>query len=135
MTDAVQIAGLPSRGKTTRQSFNLSSTETATSLRVLVDKVVLEIFAGGGRSVATVAVDKRGVDPSSAVISVAVEQVIQFVGLIRYVWCAVRYLWGAVKKTDLVIVSLQSSSCHCRRHRRIAIVVVPYLGNAIVSLT
>eukprot|EP01052_Picozoa_sp_SAG31_P030694 SAG31_NODE_3170_length_4591_cov_2.304541_2_plen_476_part_00 len=60
------------RGKTTRQSFNLSSTETATSLRVLVDKVVLEIFAGGGRSVATVAVDKRGVDPSSAVISVAV---------------------------------------------------------------
>ena len=58
------------RGKTTRQSYNLGPGETATSLRVLVDKVVLEVFAGGGRSTATVATDKRGVDPSTAVISV-----------------------------------------------------------------
>jgi sucrose-6-phosphate hydrolase SacC (GH32 family) len=58
------------RGKTTRQSYNLGPGETATSLRVLVDKVVLEVFAGGGRSTATVATNKGGVDPSTAVISV-----------------------------------------------------------------
>ena len=60
------------RGKTTRQSYTLSPGETTTSLRVLVDKVALEVFAGGGRSIATVATDKRGVDPSTAVISVGV---------------------------------------------------------------
>ena len=37
-----------------------------------VDKVALEVFAGGGRSVATVATDKRGVDPVSAVMSIGV---------------------------------------------------------------
>lgn len=60
------------RSKTTRQSYNLGPGETATSLRVLVDKVALEVFAGGGRSVATVATAKGGIDPSSAVISVGV---------------------------------------------------------------
>jgi sucrose-6-phosphate hydrolase SacC (GH32 family) len=64
----------PGRGRrtTNRQSYSLSPGETTTSLRLIVDKVVIEVFAGGGRSVATIATDKTGVDPATANISVGV---------------------------------------------------------------
>ena len=59
-------------GQKTRQAFPLKPGENSTELRVLVDKVVVEIFAGGGRAVRTVAA-KGGVDATQAAVWVQAE--------------------------------------------------------------
>jgi sucrose-6-phosphate hydrolase SacC (GH32 family) len=53
------------------QSYELGHNESSTSLRVLVDKVVIEVFAGGGLAVATVATNKLGVNATAAELSVS----------------------------------------------------------------
>lgn len=54
--------------------WNASDGYCCVVLRVAYTRtqVVLEVFAGGGRSVATIASDKQGVDPAVTDISVGV---------------------------------------------------------------